>query len=52
MCQVCEESVEYFVTLSLNGDVTKYYIICINCYERDLWQTKIKTKEPITRTGS
>ena len=38
--------------ISLNGDITKYYILCVRCYDGDEWQTKIKTKEPIMRDGS
>ncbi len=38
--------------ISLNGDITKYYILCVHCYDGDEWQTKIKTKEPIMRNGS
>jgi len=51
-CQACEYKSEYFVTISLNGDVTKYYIICLQCYDGDKWRTKIKTKEPIMSGGS
>ena len=52
ICQACEYESEYFVTISLNGDVTKYYIICLRCYDGDKWRTEIKTKEPIMSGGS
>ena len=51
-CQACECKSEYFVTISLNGDITKYYIICLQCYDGDKWRTEIKTKEPIMSGGS
>ena len=51
-CQACDNKSEYFVMISLNGDITKYYILCIHCYDGDEWQTEIKTKEPIMRDGS
>lgn len=31
--------------------MVKHWIICLDCYEQDRWQTKIKTKEHIMKNG-
>ena len=51
-CEACYTKTEWFVAMLHSYKPTKHYIICLNCYERDTWQTTISQRELTMKNGS
>ena len=51
-CEACDIVTDLFVAILANIEPVRHYIICLDCYQRDTWQTKINLKELTTKTGS
>tara|TARA_X000001382_G_scaffold99805_1_gene74294 strand:+ start:2574 stop:2891 length:318 start_codon:yes stop_codon:yes gene_type:complete len=51
-CESCNLNTDLFVAMLKSIEPTKHYLICLNCYEEDIWQTRIATKEATTKGGS
>lgn len=52
ICEACNVDSDLFVAILANIEPVRHYIICLDCYQRDTWQTKINSKELTTKTGS
>ena len=51
-CESCSVYTDLFVAILKSITPTKHYLICLDCYQRDIWQTKIATKEATMKGGS
>ena len=50
-CEACGIVSDLFLAILSNIEPVRHYIICLDCYQRDTWQTKINLKELTTKTG-
>ena len=51
-CEACGVNSDMFLAILANIEPVRHYIICLDCYQGDTWQTKINLKELTTKTGS
>ena len=50
-CDSCEIITEYFVAILHSEKPALYHYICLDCYEKDTWQTRISKKAAIMNDG-
>jgi len=51
-CDSCGIVTEYFVAILHSEKPASYHMVCLDCYERDIWETRISKKVAIMKGGS
>ena len=51
-CDSCGIVTEYFVAILHSEKPASYHMVCLDCYEKDTWETRISRKVATTKDGS